>query len=359
MVKIKAVCGSIGRCIARPVRLSGGGLRWIGVVSQDKPGACGEPSSPRRPGERMTIDVSPRSPRPWPRGSRPWRWNRPCSVTASRSRTTAARGRDRAGGARRRRRAGHHGGDRWPDQGRPYLGRARAAAPGGRRRQMLDPRPAPGCWHAAASARPPSRRRSSSPRESGSGSWRPAAWAASIRAARARWTSRRISRSWPERRHRWSAAASSRSSIRRRTLERLETLGVPVVGYRLRRAARFLYRRDAASPCRGSTTWRICAACTRSTGRSACAGLVVGAAAAARRRHGKMRVDRLVERRVRRRAPRRVRGPATPFMLQHMAEHSQGATVRVNCALAVANARLAAELAALAAASRSQEVERP
>ena len=44
---------------------------------------------------------------------------------------------------------------------------------------------------------------------------------------------------------------------------------------------------------------------------------------------------------------RRIRGAAfTPFMLQHMAERSQGATVRVNCALAVSNAGLAATLAA-------------
>jgi hypothetical protein len=46
-------------------------------------------------------------------------------------------------------------------------------------------------------------------------------------------------------------------------------------------------------------------------------------------------------------------------MLQHMAEHSQGATVHVNCALAVANARLAAELAGLAAGAPSTQVERP
>jgi pseudouridine-5'-phosphate glycosidase len=44
-------------------------------------------------------------------------------------------------------------------------------------------------------------------------------------------------------------------------------------------------------------------------------------------------------------------------MLQHMAEHSQGATVRVNSALAVTNARLAADLAALV--SGSTAVERP
>jgi hypothetical protein len=39
-------------------------------------------------------------------------------------------------------------------------------------------------------------------------------------------------------------------------------------------------------------------------------------------------------------------------MLQHMAEHSRGATVRVNCDLALANARLAAALAVAVADGR-------
>jgi pseudouridine-5'-phosphate glycosidase len=59
------------------------------------------------------------------------------------------------------------------------------------------------------------------------------------------------------------------------------------------------------------------------------------------------RVDRLVAdaRSAARRAG--VRGPAeTPFMLRHMAESSGGATVEVNCALALANADLAGRLAA-------------
>jgi pseudouridine-5'-phosphate glycosidase len=74
----------------------------------------------------------------------------------------------------------------------------------------------------------------------------------------------------------------------------------------------------------------------------------------------RVRVERLVEAARAAARARRVRGPAfTPFMLHHMAEHSQGATVHVNCALAVANARLAAELAGLAAGAPNTQVERP
>ena len=41
-----------------------------------------------------------------------------------------------------------------------------------------------------------------------------------------------------------------------------------------------------------------------------------------------------------------IHGPAqTPFMLRHMADQSQGATVRANGALALANARVAAAIA--------------
>jgi pseudouridine-5'-phosphate glycosidase len=61
----------------------------------------------------------------------------------------------------------------------------------------------------------------------------------------------------------------------------------------------------------------------------------------------KVKVERLVEGARAAARARRIRGSAvTPFMLQHMAEHSQGATVRVNCALVLTNARLAGALAA-------------
>jgi pseudouridine-5'-phosphate glycosidase len=61
----------------------------------------------------------------------------------------------------------------------------------------------------------------------------------------------------------------------------------------------------------------------------------------------RVKVERLVEEARMAARARRIRGAAfTPFMLQHMAERSQGATVTVNCALAVSNAALAGALAA-------------
>ena len=57
-------------------------------------------------------------------------------------------------------------------------------------------------------------------------------------------------------------------------------------------------------------------------------------------------VDRLVESARAAALTARISGPAqTPFMLRHMAQASAGDTVRVNQALVLANARLAAELA--------------
>jgi pseudouridine-5'-phosphate glycosidase len=144
-----------------------------------------------------------------------------------------------------------------------------------------------------------------------------------------------------------------------RTLERLETLGVPVIGYGCDEFPGF-HTADT-----GLTVPRIdrlddlrrLHVMHHALGLS---GLVVVQPPPRAYAMARVRVERLVEAARAAARARRVRGPAfTPFMLQHMAEHSQGATVRVNCALAVANARLAAELAALAAASRSPEVERP
>jgi pseudouridine-5'-phosphate glycosidase len=61
----------------------------------------------------------------------------------------------------------------------------------------------------------------------------------------------------------------------------------------------------------------------------------------------KAAVDQLVAAALAAAAAAGVDGPAqTPFMLAHMAERSQGATVRVNRALAHANARLAGAIAA-------------
>jgi pseudouridine-5'-phosphate glycosidase len=144
-----------------------------------------------------------------------------------------------------------------------------------------------------------------------------------------------------------------------RTLERLETLGVPVVGYRCDELPGF-HTAETGLPVPRIDHLEDLHRLHAMHHALGLSGLVLVQPPPAADAMPRVRVERLVEAARAAARARRVRGPAfTPFMLQHMAEHSQGATVRVNCALAVANARLAAELAAVAAASRSQEVERP
>ena len=144
-----------------------------------------------------------------------------------------------------------------------------------------------------------------------------------------------------------------------RTLERLETLGVPVVGYRCDELPGF-HTAETGLPVPRIDHLEDLHRLHAMHHALGLAGLVLVQPPPPADAMPRVRVERLVEAARAAARARRVRGPAfTPFMLQHMAEHSDGATVRVNCALAVANARLAAELAALAAASRSQEVERP
>jgi pseudouridine-5'-phosphate glycosidase len=137
-----------------------------------------------------------------------------------------------------------------------------------------------------------------------------------------------------------------------RTLERLETLGVPVVGYRCDELPGF-YTADT-----GLRVPRVdqlddlrrLHEAHRALGLS---GMVVVQPPPERSAMPRATVERLVEGARAAARARRIRGPAyTPFMLQHMAEHSRGATVRVNCDLALANARLAAALAVAVADGR-------
>src|SRR5919106_4986721 len=130
-----------------------------------------------------------------------------------------------------------------------------------------------------------------------------------------------------------------------RTLERIETLGVPVVGFRCdelpgfytAQTGLFVPRLDHIDDLR-----RLHEA-HRTLGLF---GMVVVQPPPAHSAMPRATIERLVEGARAAARARRIRGSAyTPFMLRHMAEHSQGATVRVNCDLVVANARLAAELA--------------
>jgi pseudouridine-5'-phosphate glycosidase len=143
-----------------------------------------------------------------------------------------------------------------------------------------------------------------------------------------------------------------------RTLERLETLGVPVVGYRCDELPGFHTAETGLAVPRIDSLDDL--HCLHATHRAlGLAGLVVVQPPPKAYAMPRVRVERLVEAARAAARARRVRGPAfTPFMLQHMAEHSQGATVRVNCALAVANAGLAAELAVLTAGSPRSGGER-
>ncbi|MGH6899311.1 MAG: pseudouridine-5'-phosphate glycosidase [Geminicoccaceae bacterium] len=131
-----------------------------------------------------------------------------------------------------------------------------------------------------------------------------------------------------------------------RTLERLETLGVAVVGYRCDELPGFYTAETGLSVPRLDQIddLRRLHEAHRALGL---AGMVVVQPPPERSAMPRATVERLVEGARMAARARRIRGPAyTPFTLQHMAEHSRGATVRVNCDLALANARLAAALAA-------------
>lgn len=144
-----------------------------------------------------------------------------------------------------------------------------------------------------------------------------------------------------------------------RTLERLETLGVPVVGYRCDEFPGF-HTAETGLPVPRADSLEDLRRLHAAHQALGLYGMVVVQPPPREHAMARVRVERLVEAARAAARARRIRGPAfTPFMLQHMAEHSQGATVRVNCALAVANARLAAELAVAVAGAGPAEAERP
>jgi pseudouridylate synthase len=125
-----------------------------------------------------------------------------------------------------------------------------------------------------------------------------------------------------------------------RTLERLETLGVPVVGYRCHELPGFYTAETGLRVPRldGLDDLRRVHEVHHALGLS---GMVVVQPPPVQHAMARVKVERLVEAAGGAARARRIRGPAfTPFMLQHMAEHSQGATVQVNCALVLANAHL-------------------
>jgi pseudouridylate synthase len=131
-----------------------------------------------------------------------------------------------------------------------------------------------------------------------------------------------------------------------RTLERLETLGVPIVGYRCAELPGFYSAETGLAVPMAQSLDELCRLIEAHEALGLSGGIAVVQPPPPQHAMSKNLVDQLVAQA--RAAARRagVRGPAeTPFMLRHMAE-SCPATVEVNCALALANADLAGRLAA-------------
>ena len=132
------------------------------------------------------------------------------------------------------------------------------------------------------------------------------------------------------------------------TLERLESLSVPVVGYRTDAMPGF-YIRDSGLP----VPWRIDSAreladlvrCRDEI--EAREGLVVVRPVDPADEMDREQHDRILEEGLAEAGRRRISGKdVTPFLLGWFHEHSQGASLRANVALVLANADLAARIAA-------------
>jgi pseudouridine-5'-phosphate glycosidase len=142
-----------------------------------------------------------------------------------------------------------------------------------------------------------------------------------------------------------------------RTLERLETLGVPIVGYRCAELPSFYSAESGLAVPMVDGIDDLCRLIGAHEALGLPGGIVVVQPPPPQHAMPRELVDRLAAdaRSAARRAG--IRGAAeTPFMLRHMAEHSGAATVEVNCALALANAGLAGRLAAALARGRANQI---
>lgn len=145
-----------------------------------------------------------------------------------------------------------------------------------------------------------------------------------------------------------------------RTLEILETYGVPVLGYGLDEFAAFYVRssgeRLAVRVDSPQDAAKVSAAHWRLDG----CGIVISQPAAETVALDKNEFDAALKRAEALAHDAEVRGPAlTPFLLARLAEITSGKTLRANQALLVANARLAAQIAKALAEQPSIGVARP
>jgi pseudouridine-5'-phosphate glycosidase len=140
-----------------------------------------------------------------------------------------------------------------------------------------------------------------------------------------------------------------------RTLERLETLGVPLIGYRCSELPGFYTAASGLGVRAIDDVEALCRLIRVHATLGLPGAIVVVQPPPPEHAMAKPAVDDLVAGARAAADEARIAGPAqTPFMLAHMAERSQGATVRVNRALAIANAGLAGEIARMLALPRAE-----
>jgi pseudouridine-5'-phosphate glycosidase len=132
------------------------------------------------------------------------------------------------------------------------------------------------------------------------------------------------------------------------TAEALETLGVPVLGWRTDETPLF-YRAGGGPP----VSARVESAAEAAAVAQAHWGLERGGLVVARPPDRSLDVEPLIAEGVREAERRGIRGQSvTPFLLAHLHEASGGETIAANKELVAANAALAAEIAVAAADAR-------
>jgi pseudouridylate synthase len=132
-----------------------------------------------------------------------------------------------------------------------------------------------------------------------------------------------------------------------RTLEMLETLGVPVVGYGTSELPAFYSRESGlALQCRVNSPQEAARLMATQWGLGLSAGIVFGNPPPEKSALSRHEVEELIEKALVSAAAEKIQGKrVTPFLLESMSKESGGRTLDTNVALLLNNARVATQIA--------------
>lgn len=132
-----------------------------------------------------------------------------------------------------------------------------------------------------------------------------------------------------------------------RTLEYLETVGVPVVGFRTDKLPAFYAREsDYAVDYRVESAEEIASAANIKSGMNLSGGMVVANPVPEQHAFDAAEIDAVINEALNETADRGITGKdTTPFLLSRIAERTEGRSLAANIQLVLDNARLAAEIA--------------